>query len=343
MNIKRILFAVMCTLIVLTVVMAGIVIGQVMNMFQGLLSAPAPTEPTQETTVPTEPPTEQPTEEPTEPSTTLPTEPDHDHAYTKKQKVVAPTCINMGYTIYKCECGDTDIDDFTDPIGHEYGPGEEVTFCLKNGYTQYKCVRCNDVQKKGTLAPVGHSYTVEVEKVSPTCQAAGYVTMGCSGTDCAEQERKELPIADHDFSKEIEKKTNCTEPGYVVHECAFDCGQTKRTELPATGHKFGSWNGDENACTNGCGVTLQAADMKITKNDPPTGTDTKHYYIEVGTNEVPKVYSYVVEDHRQNGGPIDFAYDHVHGLAVTYEDSTGSYTEYLDDGDMLDISADEET
>lgn len=343
MNIKKILFAVMCTLIVLTVVMAGIVVGRVVNMFQGLLSAPPPTEPTQETTAPTEPTTLPPTEEPTEPPTTLPTEPGHEHAYTKKQKVVEPNCINMGYTIYKCECGDTDIDDFIDPLGHEYGEGEEITFCEKNGYTQYKCIRCTDVQKKGKLAPVGHKYTVEKERVDATCQATGYVVMGCSGIGCTLEERKELPIAGHDFSKEIEKVTSCTQTGYVIHQCAFDgCTERKKTDLPATGHNFGSWNGDENTCQNGCGTTLQASDMKVTTQDC-TGTESKHYYIEVGTDAVPKVYSYVVEDHRQNAAAPTFAYVHGQGLAVTYTDSTGSHTEYLDDGEMLDISADEDT
>ncbi len=339
MNIKKILFATMCTLIVLTVVMAGIVVGQAVNMFQGLLAAPAPTEPTQETTLPTDP-----TNEPTEPPTTGPTEPKHEHTYTTQHKTVEPNCINMGYTIYKCECGDTDIDDFVDALGHEYGEGEEVTFCEKNGYTQYKCIRCADVQKKGIIAPVGHSFTVEIEKVAPTCMAAGHVIMGCSGTDCTEQEQQELPIADHDFSKEIEKVTNCTAPGYVIHGCAYEgCTEEKQTALPATGHSFGNWTGDTNKCTNkNCDFVLLAADMKVTKQEV-TGTTSKHYYIEVGTDGVPNLYSYVVEDHRENAEAPTFAYVHGQGLAVTYTDSTGSHTEYLDDGDMLDISADEET
>jgi hypothetical protein len=150
-----------------------------------------------------------------------------------------------------------------------------------------------------------------------------------------------LPIVGHDFSKEIEKVTSCTQTGYVIHQCAFDgCTETKKTDLPATGHSFGSWSGTENTCQNGCGTTLQASDMKVTTQDC-TGTESKHYYIEVGTDAVPKVYSYVVEDHREDttSEPLTFAYVHGQGLAVTY----GGNTEYLDDGDMLDISADEDT
>ena len=64
------------------------------------------------------------TELPTLPPETYPTEPEHEHAFTIKQKTVEPTCINMGYTIYKCECGNSDIDDFVDPVGHEYGEPE---------------------------------------------------------------------------------------------------------------------------------------------------------------------------------------------------------------------------
>ena len=41
-----------------------------------------------------------------------------EHSYTTI--VIAPTCIEQGYTIYSCECGDTYKDSYIDALGHNY-------------------------------------------------------------------------------------------------------------------------------------------------------------------------------------------------------------------------------
>ena len=51
----------------------------------------------------------------------------HVHSYTAE--TVAPTCTEQGYTVYTCECGDSYIDDYTDPQGHSFSKG----ICLNCG------------------------------------------------------------------------------------------------------------------------------------------------------------------------------------------------------------------
>ena len=52
-----------------------------------------------------------------------------DHEWVKSE-VVDPTCTEDGYTVYVCSvCGDTDHDDYTEPLGHTYKDGH----CIRCG------------------------------------------------------------------------------------------------------------------------------------------------------------------------------------------------------------------
>lgn len=63
--------------------------------------------------------------------------PIHEHNYIAE--VIAPTCINDGFTIYKCDCGDEYIDDYVDSLGHDYIEREQ----------NYKCSRCGKYEDDG--------------------------------------------------------------------------------------------------------------------------------------------------------------------------------------------------
>ncbi len=52
------------------------------------------------------------------------------HSYTKN--VTAPTCTKKGYTTYTCDCGDSYVDNYTNP---------------KHSYSKYKCTKCGEVDK----------------------------------------------------------------------------------------------------------------------------------------------------------------------------------------------------
>lgn len=59
----------------------------------------------------------------------------HKHRYTTV--VSLPTCTEQGYTVYTCKCGDTYIDDYTDPAGHTTVVDEAVpSTCISMGLTE---------------------------------------------------------------------------------------------------------------------------------------------------------------------------------------------------------------
>ena len=84
----------------------------------------------------------------------------HEHSYEKV--VTAPTCTEKGYTTYTCSCGESYVDDYTDPTGHsftKYESNNDAT-CKKDGTETAKCDHgCgeNDTRTdKGSK--LGHKY-----------------------------------------------------------------------------------------------------------------------------------------------------------------------------------------
>ena len=68
----------------------------------------------------------------------------HKHNYATTP--LASTCISGGYTTYLCECGDSYVDDYTDPLGHNYGtliPYIEATCYAEGRVAYYECSRCH--------------------------------------------------------------------------------------------------------------------------------------------------------------------------------------------------------
>ena len=72
---------------------------------------------------------------------------DISHIHNYEKTVVMPTCIEKGYTISTCKCGDSYNDNIVAPLGHNY-----ETFVVKptytsEGYTQHTCQFCTDQYK----------------------------------------------------------------------------------------------------------------------------------------------------------------------------------------------------
>lgn len=126
-----------------------------------------PTEPKPTTPTPTEP-------KPTEPQ--KPSEPAHVHSY--KATVVAPSCTAKGYTEYKCSCGDSYKDGYTDALGHSFTEQSVAATCTGSGYTLRTCSRCGATETTNTTPPLGHDYRDTV--VAPTTSSEGYTEHKCS-------------------------------------------------------------------------------------------------------------------------------------------------------------------
>lgn len=335
---KQIVFAVMCVLLALVMILSGIVISKFSRLFQTSGNTTTSTAPT-ETTKDTEPPapSTQPTETvPTQPPTTQPTEPEdpsHVHEFELTETVPA-TCENYGYNIYACYCGKQDIplDEQVEPYGHSYGAGTTIqATCTEDGCTKYVCSRCGDVDRRNVVPATGHNFQL-METVIATCGTEGYSLFQC--VYCNEQEfRDQVPALEHCYEVIDEQLVSCEQDGYTLYQCT-NCGnEFKDNVLPATGHQFsdwyqladGTWKRD---CAN-CAVKETSTDLKITRAQvsgdyvhDENGNPYKMYMIYVGTDANSDMFHYTINDYLNNGS-LAYGYDPVQGLVITYVTGAG--------------------
>lgn len=189
----------------------------------------------------------------------------HKHKW-KKEKTVAPTCTEQGYTVYKCEynifgigCTATKKDDFVSALGHDMSDWIVV---------------------KATCTTAGEKYKV--------CQRSG-----CNHKVVEEGYAEAHPALDHDFegAEWVIEAPTCTTPGQRYQVCKRDgCGQknfdeTYAKEHPALGHVWGKYVDDDKPgcqqqtetahCTReGCTAT----DTEDRANFGPGGNPLPHKY-----------------------------------------------------------------
>lgn len=142
--------------------------------------------------------------------------------YYASYSVVAPTCTEDGYTVYRCTgCGDSYNGDFVEAEGHKYGEwtsSVEPT-CTASGEDRRKCENCSHAETK-TVNPLGHDYA-EVE-VAPTCTEDGYRGEKCRR--CEDEVRTEtLQATGHNYELKGTEEADGEIIGTYV--CA-DCGAT---------------------------------------------------------------------------------------------------------------------
>ena len=80
---------------------------------------------------------------------------DTEHTHKFKESIIEPTCTEEGYTLYKCECGESNKDNKKAALGHieekVYGKSPTST---ENGLSDgLKCSRCNIVLKEQQVIP----------------------------------------------------------------------------------------------------------------------------------------------------------------------------------------------
>ena len=189
----------------------------------------------------------------------------HKHKW-KKEKTVAPTCTEQGYTVYKCEynifgigCTATKKDDFVSALGHDMSDWIVV---------------------KATCTTAGEKYKV--------CQRSG-----CNHKVVEEGYAEAHPALDHDFegAEWVIEAPTCTTPGKRYQVCKRDgCNaenvdETYAKEHPALGHAWGKYVDDDKPgcqqqtetahCTReGCTAT----DTEDRANFGPGGNPLPHKY-----------------------------------------------------------------
>lgn len=181
----------------------------------------------------------------------------HKHKW-KKEKTVAPTCTEQGYTVYKCEynifgigCTETKKADFVSALGHDMSDWIVV---------------------KATCTTAGEKYQV--------CQRSG-----CNHKVVEEGYAEAHPALGHDFegAEWVIEAPTCTTPGQRYQVCKRDgCNQKNIDETyaaahPALGHAWGKYvNDNKPACeqqTETAHCTREGCTATDTEDRPNFGSD----------------------------------------------------------------------
>ena len=181
----------------------------------------------------------------------------HKHKW-KKEKTVAPTCTEQGYTVYKCEynlfgigCTATKKDDYVPALDHNMSDWIVV---------------------KATCTTAGEKYKV--------CQRSG-----CNHKVVEEGYAEAHPALGHDFegAEWVIEAPTCTTPGQRYQVCKRDgCNQKNIDETyaaahPALGHAWGKYvNDNKPACeqqTETAHCTREGCTATDTEDRPNFGSD----------------------------------------------------------------------
>lgn len=214
----------------------------------------------------------------------------HKHKW-KKEKTVAPTCTEQGYTVYKCEynifgigCTETKKADFVSALGHDMSDWIVV---------------------KATCTTAGEKYKV--------CQRSG-----CNHKVVEEGYAEAHPALGHDFegAEWVIEAPTCTTPGQRYQVCKRDgCNQknidvTYAEEHPALNHVWGEYvNDNKPACeqqTETAHCTREGCTATDTENLRNFGSDG---------NPLPHKYTNYTVTAEAFGVPITYeSYcDYCHG------------------------------
>lgn len=215
----------------------------------------------------------------------------HKHKW-KKEKTVAPTCTEQGYTVYKCEynlfgigCTATKNDDFVAALDHNMSDWIVVA---------------------ATCTTAGEKYKV--------CQRSG-----CNHKVVEEGYAEAHPALKHDFegAEWVIEAPTCTTPGQRYQVCKRDgCGQknfdeTYAKEHPALGHVWGEYvNDNKPACE-------QQTETAHCTREGCTATDTRDDLPNFGAdgNPLPHKYTNYTVTAEAFGVPLTYeSYcDYCHG------------------------------
>lgn len=219
---------------------------------------------------------------------------EHKHKW-KKEKTVAPTCTEQGYTVYKCEynifgygCTATKKDDFKPALDHNMSDwivvkatcttaGEKYKACQRSGCT-YKVVEEGYAEAHPAL---GHDFEgAEWVIEAPTCTTPGQRYQVCKRDGCGQKNIDKTyaaahPALGHVWGKHVDDdKPGCQQQTATAHCTREGCTATHTEDWPNFGpggnplpHKYTTYKGlDEilgvptkykSTCDYGCGTTKE--------------------------------------------------------------------------------------
>ncbi len=336
MNTKKILLIVLCVLLVVVLIMGGIFAGRVGVLLQSLRGFGSGGGSGKTTEKPAQ--TQQSDPKPSDPNSTTPdvTQPSQptgsEHHYELLETTPA-TCDTLGYDIMVCtDCGKQDIQNFVEPLGHDFGPGEiRDPTCTRYGYTKATCYRCGEVEEFDFYDPLGHDYQL-LESVEPSCEVTGGDKYEC--TRCGhELIENEVPAPGHtDEVIAVLSQPSCSTDGVIQVQCAI-CGSIREIVTPATGHEYGPWTEEADRLTRTClhcdtTNVAHKSDLIVTAADILPGETGQTVTVTVGTAAEPDIFQFVIEDYLNNGS-LSYAMTADRGFVVTWLDGAGMQQEVV--------------
>lgn len=218
----------------------------------------------------------------------------HKHSW-KKEKTVAPTCTEQGYTVYKCAynlfgvgCTATKKDDFVPALDHNMSDwivveatcttaGEKYQVCQRSG-CNHKVVEEGYAEAHPAL---GHDFEgAEWVIEAPTCTTPGQRYQVCKRDGCDQKNFDEAyaeahPALGHVWGKYVDDdKPGCQQQTETAHCTREGCTATDTEDRANFGpggnplpHKYTTYKGlDEilgvptkykSTCDYGCGTTKE--------------------------------------------------------------------------------------
>lgn len=160
---------------------------------------------------------------------------------------IPATCIDEGYTVWKCACGIsstddpvTGIDSHVDTLDHDYQNSPWVTAipetCVENGEDVQLCSRCGIVLDVRSRSAHGHDEGVWKVDIEATPTRAGQKTRYC--TICGEAlETAAFTYHTHVLGHtEYLRQSSCTAGGLNGNFCSVCNACYETSELEKTGH-----------------------------------------------------------------------------------------------------------
>lgn len=109
----------------------------------------------------------------------------HSHSYA--EQVVAPTCVEKGYTLHTCACGDSYKDNEVAATGkHNYEKKVVASTCTAQGYSLYTCA-CGESYMDDISPATGHSWGAWITVKEATENEEGQKERTCSACSTKEE------------------------------------------------------------------------------------------------------------------------------------------------------------
>lgn len=160
--------------------------------------------------------------------------PVHVHVYT--ETVYLPNCLEEGYTLKTCTCGEQQKTDVTKASGHIFADWtvEKAPSVEAEGLKSRTCNECGiketDPVEKLPPPPVVHVHEYTETVYPPTCLTDGYIARSCTCGDYYTLTGD--PSPGHRYGEQYVALEPGTYGGLARRDC-LECGEVEMTTIPA--------------------------------------------------------------------------------------------------------------